>query len=268
MMQFLEVSDRVRPPLHLLALTTLVGVLQFVPALAATPASSVPLGSPATAPANIQAFTGAWGAIKSERGVVPSAASIALKPDYEAKRAELQRRLGKEVIEGRNSKCIPDGMPDMMEMGFRIEANAEYMTMIGGNGPTIRLIWLNRSTHTPDQLLFPTYGGEALAHWEGSVLVIDTIGLNSGNELSYGLAADDEHLHIVERWRLLSPTSFEVTTTIESPAALLKPWTYKMTYARRAVTADVVYCDRPALNYNTLDLTPPRGGYIPPGAKD
>ena len=230
--------------------------------------TATPSGPPAAAPENIRAFAGVWRKVTSGRGVVPAKDSISLKPAYEARRAELERRLGREVIEGRNSKCIPDGMPDMMEMGFRLEVNAEYMTMIGGNGPTIRLIWLNRPEHTPDNLLFPTYGGEAIAHWEEDTLVIDTIGLNSGNELSYGLAADDDQLHIVERWMLISPSDLEVITTIESPAALVEPWTYKITYARQPVTGGITYCDSPVINYNTLDLTPPKGGYIPPGAEE
>jgi hypothetical protein len=260
-------------PVTLLAVVVLIpGMLGNAQGATAAAAATAPApgayAAPAAAPAAIRAFTGVWGSISSERGVVPKKESIPLKPEYEVRRADLERRLGKEVIEGRNSKCIPDGMPDMMAMSFRLEANAEYMTMIGGNGPAIRLIWLNRNEHKPERLLFPSYGGDAIARWDGDTLIVDTIGLNSGNELSYGLAADDEHLHIVERWRLLSPTRLEVVTSIESPAALTKPWVYKSLFGRRDLSGDIVYCDRPVINYNTLDLTPPKGGYIPPGATE
>lgn len=227
-----------------------------------------PAGPPAVAPAKVQAFAGVWGITKTWMTTpVPPKGVVPFSPAYEARRAEMERmdKAG-EVIPGRNAKCIPGGMPDQLTFGFRIEANDEYMTMIGGTGPTVRFIWLNKKAHTPDKLLFPTYGGESIAHFEDDALLIDTIGLNSGNELTYAMPADDEKLHMVERWKLHSPTELEITITIESPKALSKPWTFTNVYGRRALTGDVVYCDRPTVN-SSLDLTPPQDGYIPPGAE-
>lgn len=231
-------------------------------------AESVPAGPPATAPAKVQVFAGVWSVTKSwMTSPVPPKGVVPFSPTYEAKRAELERmdKAG-EVIPGRNAKCIPGGMPDQLTFGFRIEANANYLTMIGGTGPTVRLIWLNKKTHTLDKLLFPTYGGESIAHWERDTLVIDTIGLNAGNELTYAMAADDEQLHIIERWRLHSATELEIITTIESSKALTKPWTFTNVYGRRALTGDIIYCDRPWSGVSS-DLTPPPGGYVPPGAQ-
>lgn len=237
-------------------------------ALGAAPAAS-PAGTPtAAAPARIQALVGIWQKTRSDRGVVPPAGQIAFTPVYEARRREAERKFtAHEILPGRNSKCIPDGLPDMMTFGFRLEANAEYLTMIGGNGPTIRIIWLNRKQHTEDRLLFPTYGGEGIAHWDGNTLVVDTIGLTASNEITYGLPLDDEHIHIIERFSPKSADEIEVTTTIESPAALLKPWTYQSSFQRRPLNGDIAYCDRPVVN-DSLDLTPPKGGYVPPGADE
>lgn len=231
--------------------------------------AATPNGPPAVAPPKVQALAGTWSITKSGRGsVAPPKGFISYTPAYEAKRAEVERKFNAhEVLPGRNAKCIPDGLPDMMQFGFRLEANADYMTMIGGNGPTIRTIWLNKKTHTEDRLLFPTYGGEGIAHWEGDTLVVDTIGLNSGNEITYGLPLDDEHIHIVERFRLKSANEMEIVTTIESPLALTKPWVYTSIFGRRAFTGEISYCDRPVDN-NSLDLTPPTGGFVPPGADE
>lgn len=255
-------------------LTAIVMAIAYVTtnhsALAQAPAGeSIPSGPPAAAPTNVQAFAGVWSIIKSWMiSAVPPKNLVPFSPTYESRRAELERmdKAG-EVIPGRDAKCIPGGLPDQLTFGFRIEANAEYLTMIGGTGPTIRLIWLTKKAHTLDKLLFPTYGGESIAHWEGKTLVIDTIGLNAGNELSYAMAANDDHLHIIERWRMISSTKLENTVTIQSNKALTKPWIYTNVYERRALTSDIIYCDRPLID-NRLDLTPPEGGYIPPGATE
>lgn len=231
------------------------------------PAQAAPAGPPALAPARVQAFAGVWGVTQSAKTTpVPPRGAIPLTPAYELRREQLQRMdESGQVIPGRNAKCIPDGLPDMMTFGFRIEANADYLTIIGGTGPTIRLVWLDRTRHTPSRLLFPTYGGESIGHWEGDTLVVDTVGLNSGNEITYALPVNDENMHIIERWRLRSPRELQIVTTIESKVALTRPWTYTNVYGRRALTAPIEYCDRPDIG-NKMDLTPPTGGYIPPGA--
>lgn len=197
---------------------------------------------------------------------VPPAGRYPLTPEYEARRAELQRKdEAGIVIEGRNNRCIPSGLPDMQTFGFRIEANADYLTVIGGTGPTVRTLWLHRKNHTASKLLFPSFGGESLAHWEGSTLVVDTVGLDPTNEITYGLPSNDPDLHIIERFRLLSPTRLEVISTLESKVALTRPYTYRYVYARVAFHGATDYCQRPLVN-NELDLTPPSGGYVPPGA--
>ena len=40
----------------------------------------------------------------------------------------------------------------------------------------MRHIYLNRAAHADD--LTSTYMGDSIAHWDGSTLVVDTIGLN------------------------------------------------------------------------------------------
>ncbi len=228
-------------------------------------------GPPALAPTKVHNLVGVWGKLRSTRedGPVPGKGVVPLKPALEAKRAELERMNNAgEVIPGRNAKCIPSGMPDMMVFGFNVWASAEYLVVYGGYG-TVRPVWLNRTAHTPANKLFPSYQGESIGRWDGDTLVIDTIGLTADNEITYGLSLADPDMHIIERWRLLNPRELEVTTSIESNKSLTKPWTYTVVYGRRSsadMVGPVTYCDRPTVN-GSLDLTPPSGGYIPPGAQ-
>ncbi|MGC3980406.1 MAG: hypothetical protein QM808_04015 [Steroidobacteraceae bacterium] len=226
-------------------------------------------GAPKPAPAKLQNFVGVWSILRSaKRGPVPEQGDIPFTAAYEAKRAELMRQdKAGEVIQGRNRLCKPTGMPDMMTFGFIVSATAEYMTVFGGYG-TFRPVYLNRKQHTKSNLLFPTYQGENLGSWDGDTLVIDSVGYDPTNEITYGMAFDDPNVHIVERWKLLNKNELEVQITINSNVALTKPYTYTMAYARRPsseLVGEVAYCDQPLVN-DSLDLTPPSGGYIPPGA--
>lgn len=216
-------------------------------------------------------FVGVWSVVDSGRpsgGPVPKEGFIKFKPEWEAKRKELARQDSSgEVIAGRNAKCIPTGLPDLYTFGFTVAANADYMLVLGGYG-TIQPILFNRKQHTASNQLFPTYQGESLGHWEGSTLVVDVVGLDPTNEITYALPINDPDMHIVERWTMLDKNRLELILRIEAPAALYEPWTYRMVYQRRPgseAVGEITYCDRPSVN-NSLDLTPPSGGYVPPGA--
>lgn len=228
-------------------------------------------GPPAEAPAKVHNLVGVWSMIQSSKmsGPVPPKGMVPLTAPYEAKRAELERmNKAGEVIPGRNAKCIPSGLPDMMVFGFNVWATAEYLIVYGGYG-TIRPVWLNRTEHTPANKLFPSYQGESIGRWDGDTLVIDTIGIEPSNEITYGLSLEDPDMHIVERWRLRNPRELEVVTTIESKKSLTQPWTYTVIYGRRPsseLIGPITYCDRPTQN-GSLNLTPPSGGYVPPGAE-
>lgn len=228
-------------------------------------------GPPTIAPAKVHAFVGAWSIYKTSKpwdGPVPRQGDLPLLPELEAKRAELERlQKANETLPGRNSKCVPAGLPDMMVFGFNVWATAEYLVLHGGYG-TLRPVWLNRATHTAAEALFPSYQGESIGKWQGNTLVIDTIGIERSNEVTYALSLDDPDMHIIERWTLLNPKELQVITTIESSRALSKPYTYTNIYIRRPsaeIISPITYCDSPLIN-GEMDLTPPSGGYIPPGA--
>jgi hypothetical protein len=227
-------------------------------------------GPPALEPAKVHDLVGAWSILKTSKsdGPVPRAGDVPLIPELEKKRAELERmQKAGENLPGRNSKCIPAGLPDMMVFNFNVWATAEYLIVHGGYG-TLRPIWLNRTAHTPASKLFPSYQGESIGHWEGNTLVVDTIGLDPSNEITYALSLDDPDMHIIERWTLLDPKELKIVTTIESKKSLTKPYTYTNVYDRRPsseIITPITYCDKPLLN-GEMNLTPPTGGYIPPGA--
>lgn len=251
-------------------LAALLAAIPALPALAQGDTGLQYAGpvNPGPAPADIQQFVGQWGVEKSwKKGPVPEKGELPFTPYMEAKRAKLMAEdKANIVLQGRNARCLPGGVFDAFTFGFRVEANAYYMLVIGGEGPTLRPIWLQKKTHTPDRLLFPTYGGESLGHMEGNTLVIDTVGINEDDELTYALSAEDPKIHLIEKWKLISPNELQVDGYVYSKKAFTKPWHFTMVYSRQPLTNDFNYCDDPSKSDQLNINNPPVDRYIPPGA--
>lgn len=230
------------------------------------------MGPPARSSDKLHAFTGYWYNDYFRPSIV-KAGVIPLKPAYEAIRARLEKaRQAGETIQGNEPLCIPNGPIMGMNFGIDVSATASRLTVMTSRLP--RFIDLNKK-HTPEFQLFDTYSGESVAHWDGNTLVVDTIGVKPIVEIDWGIH-NSGHLHLIERWRVMSPTKLRIQTTVEDSGALTKPWSFNRYFSRRPApsAADWTYCV-PALdrtrNFATgkqeYNLTPPPGGYIPPGAQ-
>jgi hypothetical protein len=232
------------------------------------PPEQAPGVAPGPAPAAVQGFVGMWSVKKSwKKGPVPAKGELPLTPEMEARRAKLEAMdKANIVLPGRNARCLPGGIFDQFTFGFRVEANSEYMLVIGGEGPTLRPVWLKRTQHTPDNLLFPTYQGESLGHMDGNTLVIDTTGIDENDEFTYALSSLDPKVHVVERWRLNNPNELQVDGTVESKKDFTAPWHFTMIYGRAPLTNQFNYCDDPSKNASLNTTNPPADRFVPPGA--
>jgi hypothetical protein len=70
----------------------------------------------------------------------------------------------------------------------------------------------------------PSFMGDAVGHWEGDTLVIDTISLTNNTQIDEAGTQHSDALHVVERIRKVKDT-LEIVFTIEDPKAFTKPWT-------------------------------------------
>ena len=227
-------------------------------------AAPAPIGP---APEQARPFVGAWN-VRSDRGAPPVRSKANFNPEYRAKYEEVMRVFLSGAFQpSRTEKCVPSGWPSMIGLATHIEANAEYITQFGGEGPAVRMIWLNRKAHTPKAKLKPTFGGEGIGHWEGDTLVVDIVGIDPTNEIIRAMTFDDPDLHVTERYRMVTPNQLEVKATVDSPKTLLEPWTFTSTLTRLPMNTDLTFCTNPIDSESgALDLSPPLGGYIPPGA--
>jgi hypothetical protein len=161
-----------------------------------------------------------------------------LKPEYlgawTAEQARLKAAADKgEPIATGYEKCLPDGMPTMMNGMFPMEVlqSRGQVTFIQEAYNQVRRVYLGEPQSTPDQV-DPTFYGHSVGHWEGDALVIDTIGVKDYVRLRGVPHSPD--MRIKERLHLVAPDILHNEVVIEDPAVLTSPWRYTVAYKRMA----------------------------------
>ena len=77
----------------------------------------------------------------------------------------------------------------------------------------------------------PGYYGRSVGHWDGNILVVDTIGIKPSASGYRGMP-HSEQMHLTERFNLIQPDYLQDQITIEDPVVLEKPVTYTLAYKR------------------------------------
>jgi hypothetical protein len=130
-----------------------------------------------------------------------------------------------------SNNCMPAGIPRAGIPSYIAQYPNYFVFIYPGQGGLIatqtmyRMIPADGRKHTPLEDLDGTYTGEALAHWEGDTLVVDTWGFNSSTWFDQiGGYFHSENMHVVERFHRDGNT-LTWTATVEDPDVLLQPWT-------------------------------------------
>ncbi len=204
--------------------------------IAATLCAALGLNAQAAAPAHPD-FTGLWLIVSGEKRVVPPEVEGLLTPyakgRMDARNAQIAA--GFPRIEG-HLRCEPAGMPQMMSAPFAIQImqNADRIVLNAEIANLPRTIFL-RGRHTEDFDL--SWNGDSIAHWRGSSLVIDTVGLNDGDALDFNFDPTvfrTENLHVTEVWTLEDGGKTLVDhLTLDDPKTFTRPVTVTYRYAKR-----------------------------------
>jgi len=130
-----------------------------------------------------------------------------------------------------SNNCMPAGIPRAGIPSYIGQYPNYFIFIYPGQGGLIatqtmyRMIPADGRKHTPLEDLDGTYTGEAIAHWEGDTLVVDTWGFNSSTWFDQiGGYFHSENMHVVERFHRDGNT-LTWTATVEDPDVLLEPWT-------------------------------------------
>ncbi len=128
--------------------------------------------------------------------------------------------------------CLPRGIVGTMTTGvypFEILYRGDGEILINKETPgNLYRIFLKRQ-HKPADELFPTFYGDSIGHWDGNVLVVDTVSLGAGDTLDAQVPNSDQ-LHVTQRLERATYDTIQNQVTIEDSKAYAKPITATVTY--------------------------------------
>jgi hypothetical protein len=135
-----------------------------------------------------------------------------------------------EIVKSRLSKddpeanCLPSGVPRGSPYPWRIvQTPTHYFILYEGNIHSYRQIFMDGRKHPED--IDPTWYGYSIGRWEGSTLVVDTIGFNGKFWFDYVGHPNTEQLHTIERYTRTDMGNMAIEVTIDDPGAYTKPFT-------------------------------------------
>src|ERR1700733_230420 len=169
-------------------------------------------------------FTGAW--MQTQERPFKS---YPLTPEYEA---ILQQRRADEAagkpFQVAQNRCLPAGLAATMTTGaypieiFYQKGGREILFQKENVGALYR-VYLNRP-HRPADELYPLFYGDSVGHWEGNVLVVDTVSLGATSVFDL-ITPHSDALHVIQHLRRSSYDTLEDEITFDDPKALTKPIT-------------------------------------------
>lgn len=128
------------------------------------------------------------------------------------------------------SKCLPEGVPRIAftPNAFEIVQQADRVVFLYEGGTHIwRTVWMDGRAHPKDPN--PDWMGDAVGRWEGSTLVVDSVGFNNKTWLDAAGHPHTEQLHVVERYTRTGPKAMRYEVTIDDPGTYTRPWTVTTT---------------------------------------
>lgn len=133
---------------------------------------------------------------------------------------------------GLSSDCMPLGVPQELYVPYQwqIVQGTDKVVILYEYPQVFRVIPTRGGPHPAD--LDPTWMGDAIGHWEGDTLVVDTAGFNDKTEVPGGFR-HTEALHVVERFRRPRFDILEYQATVEDPNVFEKPWVISRTFPLR-----------------------------------
>jgi hypothetical protein len=133
-----------------------------------------------------------------------------------------------------NTYCLAPGPARMMMMAnpFMIVHRPELVTVLTETQRTFRLIYLDGRTHPSDVYDYPEWMGSSIGKWEGDTLVVETVSINERTWLDTSGHEHSSQLKLVERLRLVNPSTLEHIVTYTDPVFFVKPFTTRRTFQR------------------------------------
>jgi hypothetical protein len=173
------------------------------------------------------------------RGIQPTFRIADLThPNIKPWAKELMKRENDKVLAGGiaytpRSSCMPAGVPlfnmfPVAEPLYFVQTPRQVMMIFAGDAQVRRVYMDVPHTASPK----PTWYGESVGRYEGSTLVVDTIGQTPKTYVDNYRTPHTEKLHVVERWKLTDDKTLEVQVTADDPDTFYQAWQATHRYRR------------------------------------
>jgi hypothetical protein len=124
------------------------------------------------------------------------------------------------------SRCLPEGVPRIAYTphAFEIVQLPNRIVFVYEGGTHIwRTVWMDGRAHPKDPN--PTWMGDAIGHWEGDSLIVDSVGFNDKTWLDEAGHPHTERLHVIERYTRTGALTMKYDVVIDDPGAYTQSWT-------------------------------------------
>jgi hypothetical protein len=160
-------------------------------------------------------------------GRLPPPAKPEYRPEFAAKVADLAQR---QVETDPVLRCFAPGVPRIGPPDQIVQqANKVVFLYDDVTGNYFRVVPLDGKPR--ERSGEATYLGQAVGHWEGDTLVVETSGFNDETWLTDDGAFHTKDLRVVERLKR-NGDSLEWSATAYDPAVLVKPWEVRTRVAK------------------------------------
>jgi hypothetical protein len=141
--------------------------------------------------------------------------------------ALLRERAANNSKDAPGARCLSRGITNAGALfPYKLVQTPTLLVMLFEDDiPSHRQVFLDGRAHPKDPN--PSWMGHSIGHWEGDVLVVDTVGFNDRSWLDAAGHPHTEQMRVVERFRRLDRGHLEIEITIHDPGAYAKPWTIK-----------------------------------------
>jgi hypothetical protein len=190
-------------------------------------------------PKNKRDFTGLW---QNTQGI-PWVPRVPGKPTPPPPLTpEYQKIFDKRIQDAKEGKpsgdmtaaCLPQGMPRIMTMTYPMEImqNDIQLNIFAEWMEQTRRIFIDGRPHPPADELEPTYYGHSIGHWEGDVLVAETVAMRGDTDLEASGLPHSDVTVAKERIWLANDNELRDEITLVDPKAYTHPWTVTKIYKR------------------------------------
>ena len=168
-------------------------------------------------------------------GSAPAPSQPKYKAEFAARVADLSKR---QVSEDPVLRCMAPGVPRIGPPDKIVQRPGEAVFLYDDvSGNFFRIVPTDGRAHRKDAE--PSFLGDAVAHWDGDTLVVETVKFNTETWLADDGAFHTKDLRVVERLRRTGADALEWAAPVYDPAVLSEPWQVSPR-AMRATSVDLV----------------------------